>query len=109
VIVVTARAQIPTDHRERFIAVATEMCTASRADDGCHGYRFYADLEQPNHYLILEEWEDDAALQAHFGRPHTTRFLAELTAILAAPVDALFHTVESTRRLDPARGLVQLD
>lgn len=108
-IVVTARAQIPPEDRERFIAIATEMCTASRADDGCHGYRFYADLKRPDHYLILEEWEDDAALQAHFGQPHTTRFLAELAAILAAPADALFHTVASTRRLDPARGLVPLD
>lgn len=108
-IVVTARVQIPSQHRERFIAVATDMCTASRADDGCHGYRFYADLEQPDHYLILEEWEDDAALQAHFGWPHTARFLTELTAVLAAPADALFHTVASTRRLDPARGLLPLD
>jgi quinol monooxygenase YgiN len=108
-IVVTARAQVPPEHRERFIAVATEMCTASRADDGCLGYRFYADLEQVDRYIILEEWENDAALQAHFGQPHTARFLTDLTAILAAPADALFHTVQSTRRLDPARGLIPLD
>ncbi len=56
-ILVTARAQIPLEHRERFIAIATEMCTASRADDGCLGYRFYADLEQPDHYIIVEEWD----------------------------------------------------
>jgi quinol monooxygenase YgiN len=108
-IVVTARAQIPPEHRERFVAIATEMCSTSRTDEGCHGYRFYADLEQPDHYIIVEEWEDDAALRAHFSQPHTAGFLTALTAILAVPADALFHTVASTRRLDPTRGLVPLD
>jgi quinol monooxygenase YgiN len=109
VIVVTARAQIPSEQRDRFISIATAMCTASRADEGCHGYRFYADLEQPDHYILVEEWEGDEALQAHFAQPHTAVFLTALTAILATPADALFHTVASTRRLDPARGLVPLD
>ncbi|HEX9482358.1 MAG TPA: antibiotic biosynthesis monooxygenase, partial [Solirubrobacteraceae bacterium] len=42
-------------------------------DDGCIGYRFYADLEQPDRYIFIEEWRDDEALQSHFTRPHTAR------------------------------------
>jgi len=109
VIVVTGRVQISSEDREQFLSIATEMCSTSRTEEGCFGYRFYADLEQPGHYVIVEEWQDDAALQAHFAQPHTARFLRDLTEILAAPADALFHTVASTRRLDPARGLVPLD
>jgi quinol monooxygenase YgiN len=108
-IVVTGRVQIPAELREEFLAVATAMCSASRGDDGCIGYRVYEDLEQPNRYVFIEEWRDDEALQSHFSEPHTGTFMGALVPMLAAPADALFHTVAVTRRLDPARGLVAVD
>jgi quinol monooxygenase YgiN len=108
-IVVTGRVQIPAEHRERFLEVATQMCRSSREDDGCVGYRVYADLEQPEDYVFIEEWRDDAALQEHFTQPHTTSFISELPGLLGGPPDALFHSVSSSRKLDPARGLVPLD
>lgn len=108
-IVVTGRVQVPAERRERFIEVATEMCGRSRAEQGCGGYRVYADLEQDDRYVFVEEWTDDAALQQHFGQPHTGAFLADLRPLLGGPADAIFHTTASSRRLDPARGLVPLD
>ncbi len=105
-IVVTGRVQIPPQHRERFQEIATAMCRASRGDDGCLGYRFYEDAEQPGRFVFIEEWQDDDALQAHFRQPHTGEFMGELPGLLSEPPDALFHTVAATRRLDTARGLV---
>src|ERR1700710_3110912 len=74
-IVVTARVHVPPQSRERFSEVTTEMCRLSREDDGCAGYRVYADLEQDDRYVLVEEWADDDALQAHFAQPHTRKFL----------------------------------
>ncbi len=108
-ILVTGRVQIPEEQRSRFLKVATEMCSRSRQDEGCSGYRFYADLEQPGRYVIIEEWDDDDALQRHFAQPHTGAFMSELPGLLGGPPDALFHTIASSRRLDPKRGLVPLD
>jgi quinol monooxygenase YgiN len=108
-IVVTGRVQIPAEHRGRFIELATEMCARSREEDGCVGYRVYADLEQADRYVFVEEWSDDAALQRHFAQPHTSSFMSELPGLLGEPPDALFHSISSSRRLDPARGLVQVD
>jgi quinol monooxygenase YgiN len=108
-IVVTGRMRIAPENRERFAEVATEMCRRSREEAGCHGYRVYADLEQDDRYVIVEEWADDEALQSHFSELYTREFLAGLFPLLAEPADALFHTVASTRRLDPERGLVPLD
>ena len=105
-IVVTGRVQVAAEQRERFVEVATEMCRRSRADDGCRGYRVYEDLEQPDHYVIVEEWTEEQALLAHFGQDHTGAFMRDLGGLLSAPADALFHTTAETRRLDPARGLV---
>jgi quinol monooxygenase YgiN len=109
VIVVTGRVQVPAEQRDAFLAIATEMCSASRSDDGCLGYRVYADLEQPNRYVFIEEWRDDAALQTHFSRPHTAKFMGALLPMLGEPPDALFHTIGDTRVLDPGRGLVVVD
>lgn len=108
-IVVTGRMRIAPENRERFAEVATEMCRRSREEAGCHGYRVYADLEQDGRYVIVEEWADEQALQSHFSESHTREFLAGLFPLLDEPADALFHTVASTRRLDPERGLVPLD
>jgi quinol monooxygenase YgiN len=108
-IVVTGRVQVPAEHRERFVEVATEMCRDSRGEQGCIGYRVYADLEQVNRYVFVEEWADDEALQRHFGQEHTGSFLRALGGLLGEPADALFHTTAATRRLDPARGLVAVE
>lgn len=107
-IVVTGRVQIPEQHRARFLEIATEMCRSSRAEEGCAGYRVYEDAEQPGRFVFIEEWLHDAALQAHFRQPHTGRFMGELPNLLGEPPEALFHTVAATRRLDPARGLVEV-
>jgi quinol monooxygenase YgiN len=108
-IVVTGRVQVAAEHRERFVAVATEMCRHSRGEEGCGGYRVYADLEQPDRFIFVEEWADDDALQRHFGQAHTGAFMKDLGGLLGEPTDVLFHTTASTRRLDPARGLVPVD
>jgi quinol monooxygenase YgiN len=108
-IVVTGRMRIAPEHRERYVEVTTQMCRRSRQEDGCHGYRVYADLEQDDRYVIVEEWADEQALQLHFSEPHTREFLTALFPLLDEPADALFHTVASTQRLDPQRGLVPLD
>ena len=108
-ILVTGRVQIPAERRERFVEVATEMCRNSREEDGCIGYRIYADLEQPDHYVFVEEWADEEALQRHFAEEHTGAFLQALVRLLGEPADALFHTIASTRRLDPGRGLLPVE
>jgi len=108
-IVVTGRVRVRSEGRERFIEVATGMCRNSREEEGCAGYRVYEDLEQPSHYVFVEEWADDDALRQHFNQPHTASFMAALGGLLDGPADALFHTTSQTRRLEPGRGLVPVD
>jgi len=108
-IVVTGRVRIAAENRERFAEVATEMCARSREEDACCGYCVYSDLEQDDRYIFVEEWADDDALQRHFAQPHTATFMGALIPLLAEGADAVFHTVQSSRKLDPERGLVAVD
>jgi len=109
VILVTGRLHVPAANRERFLEVATTMCESSREEPGCIGYRVYQDLEQEDRYVFVEEWADDEALQRHFKQPHTGAFMGALAGLLGGPADALFHTVASSRRLEPGKGLVAVD
>jgi len=108
-IVVTGRVHVPAEHRSRFVEVASEMCRRSREEPGCGGYRVYADLEQADRYVFVEEWADEQTLQRHFTEAHTASFMASLRGLLGGPADAVFHTTAFSRRLDPARGLLPID
>jgi quinol monooxygenase YgiN len=57
--------------------------TATRAEAGCIEYSMAADLLDPGLIRIAEQWQDEAALVAHFGAPHMATFNAALGA--AAP------------------------
>ncbi|MCU1454023.1 MAG: hypothetical protein JWN46_2169 [Acidimicrobiales bacterium] len=100
-IVVVGRVRTTPDQRDELLDVARTMCAASRGDDGCLGYRFSEDTERPDHFVFLEEWADDAALQAHFAQPHTATFMRSIALLLDGPADVSFHEIASTRRLGP--------
>lgn len=73
-IVIAGHVRLDPAHREPAIAAAREMMEATRQEKGCISYTFSADLEEPGCFRIFEEWEDDAALAAHFGAPHMAAF-----------------------------------
>jgi quinol monooxygenase YgiN len=73
-IVIAGHVAVDPKQREKAEAAAREMMAETRKEAGCLSYTFSADLEAPGRYRIFEEWESDAALQAHFASPHMKRF-----------------------------------
>ncbi len=71
-------------------AIAT-MEQASRAEAGCHDYTFSVELNDPNVLRITEQWQDMAALEAHFGMPHMAAFQAAMAAHPPKGVSAHFY------------------
>jgi len=55
----------------RAVADATEQNEA-----GCIRYRFYADLDDPLHFIIYEEWESLEHLQAHLSSDNAPPYRA---------------------------------
>lgn len=79
------------DLDESSIAPAKElagaMANATRAEKGCLSYAFYQDIENPARFRIYEEWEDEAALQAHFKQPHMAKFNEGLSKLKVLGAD----------------------
>ncbi|KAI9026323.1 hypothetical protein DFJ74DRAFT_663992 [Hyaloraphidium curvatum] len=52
------------------IAEFGPMCKASRAEPGCREYTLTQDQEKSTVFWVVEMYDDDAAIQAHFDSEH---------------------------------------
>ncbi len=72
-------------------AALVTLEAATRAEEGCMEFSFYQALGAEDEFLLLEEFRDAAALQAHMQLPHTRAFFdaALVEGIQAFDVPAL--------------------
>jgi quinol monooxygenase YgiN len=78
VILVTAAARLRPELRDEALAAAREMQETTAQEDGCHEYRFWIAIDDPDWLLLFERWEDEAALEAHLAAPHVQAFGAAI-------------------------------
>ena len=63
---VVARFTIHAEKAEEFARVANEwLVSPSQQEAGCIRYELWHDNEDPSLFAMVEEWESDAALDAH--------------------------------------------
>lgn len=95
-IVVVGRVTTDAQKRDQLIEVAQAVARASREEEGCIGYRIDEDTEQPNHFVFVEEWIDQDALDRHFATDHIGTFMRSIPATITVPPEVKFHTVASS-------------
>ncbi len=95
--IVIADASCLPDARERMVEVLTQLAAASRGDEGCISYAFFSDLDDPNHFTSVEQWESAETASAHMGTDHVAAAFAALPDLLAgAPVITMHEVASST-------------
>ena len=77
-IIVAGTITFDPANQETVVAAAQKVATATRAEDGCISYEFFADLVQPGRLHLFEEWEEESHLLAHFEEPHFLEYGAVL-------------------------------
>ena len=107
-IAVALRLVARPDTADRLLAAVREgLFEPTRRESGVIVYRFYRDVENPNAFSFVEEWESREALDDHFRSEHVSRFLEQLGDLLAEPPEARFYDVAEVRGLEAveqARG-----
>jgi quinol monooxygenase YgiN len=77
------------------------------AAPGCRRYVFAATLAEPDHVVLVSEWESQEALDAHYQSEAFATFQLGLEGLLARPSEMIVHAVAesvrpvNTRPMDP--------
>ncbi|MFK0249941.1 putative quinol monooxygenase [Amycolatopsis azurea] len=93
-IFITAKFRVRPEHADRWPEIARDFTEATRAEPGCLWYDWSRSLDDPNEYVLVEAFQDDAAGAAHVGSEHfraaqrdLPQYLAETPRIVNAKVD----------------------
>ena len=62
---------VPT---EALVAAVHTVSEATRSENGCISYEFFADLTRPGRLHLLEQWEEERHLSPHFETRHLADF-----------------------------------
>ncbi|WP_139491534.1 putative quinol monooxygenase [Brevibacillus dissolubilis] len=91
-IIIHAHLIIKPDQREQFLTHAREVTKHSRAESGNISYGFFESTEYENSFVVLEKWEDQAAIDYHVKTPHFVEFMQSVQELLAEPTHPeIFH------------------
>lgn len=84
-IVILGSVVVVQGHMEQAIKISLEHVRRSRTEPGCISHAVHVDCENPHRLVFVEEWADEAALQAHFQVPASREFVAALSQCAAQP------------------------
>lgn len=62
------------DSIEELKALLTTMVEASRGEEGCLLYNIYQMKDKPTTFVVIEAWENDAALEGHKHAAHYAHY-----------------------------------
>jgi len=73
-LIIAGTISIDPANREIAASAANQMMEATLKEPGCAAYTISGDLSDPGSLHLFEEWQDQAALDAHFASPHMATF-----------------------------------
>lgn len=66
--------KVKAEQRENFLDLLKNMTQDSKQDFGCQQYRLTQDIVDPLSFVLIEQWENEQALQQHRETPHMNVF-----------------------------------
>ena len=92
---VVAHLRARPDRTDDLKQLLQGLVEPTRNEPGCRSYELHQNVENPAEFTFVEEWDDEAALGAHFETPHVRRALEKAPDLLAAELD-----LRKVRKLD---------
>ena len=98
-ILLKASLQIDPPTRATFLAHLADFVAISQAEDGCLGFHACEDVLTPNRFLILEEWDNRAALEKHETSAHVAAFKAQIAAFITDKLPSIVYSISESQPL----------
>lgn len=84
---VVARVLALPEKVEKVKSVLLSLIEPSRQESGCIQYELLQNHEAPTDFVFVEQWENEALLNAHLESPHINEADTKLEGLLAAEPD----------------------
>jgi quinol monooxygenase YgiN len=84
--------------RNELVALLAEAERDADEGLGCLRYTFGATLADPDHFVLVSEWRDQAAMDAHYGSPSFASFQFSLEGLLARPSEMTVYAFSGSVR-----------
>jgi quinol monooxygenase YgiN/putative flippase GtrA len=79
---VIAESYVRADAADAYLALAKQIVEKTNAlDKGCVSYRLVRDKADPRHFAMIEEWTDQASLDAHMASAHFVEIIPQMGAL----------------------------
>jgi quinol monooxygenase YgiN len=89
---VVANNYVKQERVEEFLTNMKALVEKTNADDkGCISYALYKDTQDPLHFTMLEEWEDENAIQSHMRSPHFLKLIPTIDGCSARPAEVTMY------------------
>jgi quinol monooxygenase YgiN len=98
-IVVTGYMTVDPDQRDAALDAIRTCVAATREEEGNIDYRYSADIDEPNRFNLVEQWESEEAMNVHMGSPALATFLETFGPMIAGPVEVTRHDVSGSSKL----------
>jgi quinol monooxygenase YgiN len=95
-IFITAKFPVKPEHADDWPQISKEFTEAARGEEGCLWFDWSRSVDDPNEYVLVEAFRDDAAGGAHVQSTHFQRATSELPAYLSATPKIVNVTVEGS-------------
>lgn len=82
---VIAEDFVKPEHVETVMPLYRELARLSRAEPLCIAYDLFTDRRRPGHFVFIEEWPDQGALDAHCASEHFRRLVPQIDAFQEKP------------------------
>ncbi len=90
---IIARAKVWPDKTSEFRSRLTGLIAPTLKEPGCLRYDVLQSREDSTEFMLVEEWTDEAAQEAHMGTDHIKEAVERLPNLLAEEVDARLYNL----------------
>ena len=84
--------------RDDLIALMQRLEQQARAEPGCLRYTFAATVADPDTFVLVSEWEDQQAMDAHYRSRAFADFQFALDGLLARPSELTVYSADTSVR-----------
>lgn len=90
ILTVIARIKAKPGMEKRMQQDLLGLIAPTRSETGCINFDLFIDINDPTVFMLYENWESQAALDAHFEQPYVKQVLQAYEVTLAEPIAANF-------------------